>query len=105
MCSPVNESLPQLPDSGCSPAANASVFQCIVFFRRDEETGRVAGRVANYPDISGEASDERQLLILLTREFRDALRRCQAAGSELPLAVDDVLPAPGEQQRFIPIHL
>lgn len=81
------------------------MFQCIVFFRRDEETGRVAGRVANYPDISGAASDERQLLILLTREFRDALRRCQAAGEEFPLAVDEVLPSAGEQQRFIPVHL
>ena len=97
--------LEQLPDSGCGPVGSTPVFNCIVLFRSDEDTGAVSGRLANLPDCSAEASDERQLLIVLTRKFRDHLRKCAEAGTTPALSTDEIVPAAGEQQRFIPIHL
>jgi len=102
MSSPLN----QLGDSSCGSTPGAvPVFNCIVILRLDQQSGRVAGRVANLEGISGEASGERELLFLLTRRFRDALRQAAQDSHPIPWKSPADSPAAGEQLRFIPIHL
>ena len=102
MSNPLN----QLPDSSCgSTPGSVPVFNCIVILQRDEQTGRVSGRVANLEGIAGEASGERELLFLLTRRFKDTIRQHSQNSQPIPWKTPADIPATGEQQRFIPIHL
>ncbi len=81
------------------------VYNCLVILVRDPQTGRASGRVANLAGISGEASSERDLLFLLTRRFREQLQLCVREGRAISWVDPAEVPGPGEQQRFIPIHL
>ena len=102
MTSPLN----QLPDSSCgSTAGTVPVFNCIVILRKDPQTSRVTGRVANLPELAAEASSERDLLFTLTRRFREIIQTATKAGQPIAWKEPPDSPAPGELQRFIPVHL
>jgi hypothetical protein len=102
MSSPLN----QLPDSSCgSTPGSVPVFNCIVILQHDQQSGKVRGRVANLEGIAGEASGERELLFLLTRRFRDAIRQFAQNAQPVPWKTPAETPVAGEQLRFVPIHL
>jgi hypothetical protein len=76
-----------------------------VLLTRDAQTGKIHGKVANLAGISGDATSERDLLLLLTRRFRELLQTCSRENRPIPWVDPADTPTPGEQQRFIPIHL
>ncbi|MEY3460236.1 MAG: hypothetical protein RL215_3393 [Planctomycetota bacterium] len=102
MTSPLN----QLPDATCGSAqGSVPVFNCIVILKKDPETGRAVGRIANLEGFEGEASGERELLFMLTRRFRETVQNCTKLGQPIPWKEPAEVAGSGEQQRFIPVHL
>ena len=101
MTSPLN----QLPESSCGSSGSVPVFNCIVILRKDPQTGRVSGRVANLAGLEAEASGERDLLFMLTRRFREFVQTAVRDGQTIPWKTPADQPGQGELQRFIPVHL
>lgn len=101
----MNSPLNQLPESSCGTSGSVPVFNCIVILRKDPETGRVSGRVANLHGLEAEASGERELLFLLTRRFRESVQAAVREGHAISWKTPADQPASGELQRFIPVHL
>ena len=100
------EPLPLLPESTCGgPQGAVPVFNCIVILTRLPDTGRLQGRVANLANLTAESNAERELLIVLTRRFKDFVRDCVKHQRPIPWINPPESPAAGEQQRFIPVHL
>ena len=96
-------SLPQASESSCGTGGAAvPVFNCIVILTRDTTTGRMSARVANMAGIAAEGNSERELLMLLFKAF---LMDCLQNNREIPWIDPAETPLPGEQQRFIPVHL
>ncbi len=98
--------LPQASESSCATGgASVPVFNCIVILTRDATTGRISARVANLAGITAEGNAERELLMLLTKKFKAFLQDCLQNNREIPWIDPAEAPLPGEQQRFIPVHL
>ncbi len=100
------ESLPLLPDSTCGGGqGSVPVFNCIVILTRLPESGRLRGRIANLANLSAEGNAERELLLLLTKRFKAFILDCLTNQRRVPWRDPPESPAPGEEQRFIPVHL
>ena len=98
--------LPQASQSSCATGgASVPVFNCIVILTRDASTGRMSGRVVNLAGITAEGIAERELLMLLTKRFKSSLQDCLQHNRAIPWIDPPETPLPGEQQRFIPVHL
>ena len=100
------DSLPQIPDSACSGGPGCvPVYNCHIILSRIPATGRLTARVANLADLSAEGNAERELLLFLTRRFKAVVQDCVRNQREIPWIDPPELPAPGEQQRYVPVHL
>ena len=98
--------LPQASESSCGTGGpSVPVFNCIVILTRDATTGRLSARVANLAGITAEGNAERELLMLLTKRFKAFVQDCLQHNREIPWIDPPAVPLPGEQQRFIPVHL
>lgn len=83
---------------------NVPVFTCIVYLLRNED-GTVQGRVANLPDLAYIASNEREAMAKIVKEFKLRIQQSLADGSLIPW-IDPPSPnLPEEQVRLIPVHL
>jgi hypothetical protein len=101
-----SHSLPQASESSCGTGgASVPVFNCLVILARDAPTGRISARVANLAGVTAEGNAERELLILLTKRFKAIVQDCLQTNREIPWIDPPETPLPGEQQRFIPVHL
>ena len=102
--------LPQASESSCgtggvSVPVSVPVFNCIVILTRDTTTDRLSARVTNLAGLTAEGNAERELLILLTKRFKVFVQDCLQHNREIPWIDPPAAPLPGEQQRFIPVHL
>lgn len=98
--------LPQAHDSSCGTGgASVPVFNCTVILNRDATTNRLTARVANLAGITAEGHAERELLMLLTKRFKTFVQDCMQSNRPIPWIDPPDSPQPGEQQRFIPVHL
>ncbi len=98
--------LPQVNESSCGTGgASVPVFSCIVILNRDATTNRLTARVANLTGITADGTSERELLMLLTKQFKSTIQGCLRGNRPIPWIDPPELPQPGEQQRFIPVHL
>ena len=101
-----SQSLNQLPDATCGTGTDSvPVFNCIVILSRDPATARLMGRIANLADIFADGNAERELLMALTKRFKATVQDCVQNQRAIPWIEPPEQPAPGEMQRFIPIHL
>ena len=98
--------LPQAKESSCGTGgASVPVFNCIVILNRDAPSNRLTARVANLAGITAEGNAERELLMLLTKRFKSYVQGCLQSNQPIPWVDPPETPQPGEQQRFIPVHL
>ena len=98
--------LPQVTESSCGTGgASVPVFSCIVILHRDTTTNRITARVANLTGITAEGNAERELLMLLTKQFKSFVQGCLQSNRPIPWIEPPESPQPDEQQRFIPVHL
>jgi len=99
-------SLPQISNASCGTGgAPVPVFTCIVILSPDAVTGRIFARVANLPEMTAEGNAERELLMLLTKRFKAFVQDCLQNNRPIPWGDPPTALLPGEQQRFIPVHL
>jgi len=61
--------------------------------------------VVNLAGISTRGSTERDVLMTLTRQFRDAVRQWTEDQQPIPWVDPPEQPGEAEQLRYVPIHL
>lgn len=94
-----------MPDLPIHPASDSvPVYDCHVLISGPDESGRLTGIVSNLPEISGTATTERELLRNLTSAFKARILEYREQGMTIPWEVKKA-PPPGQQQRWIPVHL
>ena len=88
-----------------TPPQPVPVYDCHVVFSGPDDAGVLHGQVTNLPDIQATAKSERELLTQLVKRFKAELERYRTEGLEVPWRQRPVTLAPGERQRWIPVHL
>lgn len=84
--------------------ANVPVFNCIVYVSHDD-SGMVRTRVANLPGFETSAVGEREALTKIVTALKQRVAELSKRGESIPWIDPPVPPMPGEQTRFIPVHL
>ena len=97
-----SDSLPLISDSDCSPVP---VFNCCIILSKDPSATKVLGRVANLSGLSSIGSTERDVLMQLTKQFKQTVQTLTERGQSIPWIDPPEQPAAGESQRFVPVHL
>lgn len=84
---------------------NPPVFNCVVHVAPPDPGGRVVARVANLPQVSAQAASERQALAAVVSTVKRLLVEWLARGQPIPWIDPPAAPQPGEQTRYIAVHL
>jgi hypothetical protein len=101
-----SNSLPQLTDSTCGTGpGSVPVYNCVVILSPISGSSRLRGRIANLADIFAEGNSERDVLIQLSRQFKAVVQEHTRNSHPVPWIDPPESAGPGEQQRFIPVHL
>jgi hypothetical protein len=79
------------------------VFGCVVYV--SPTSGGVRARCANLSGLECTASNERAALGQLIPAFKKQLTELLAAGQPIPWIDPPAKPEPGEQTRYVPVHL
>jgi hypothetical protein len=84
--------------------ANVPVFTCLVYLSPDAGGG-VRARVANLSGLGCTAASEREALAKIVSAFKQRVGELTHSEISIPW-IDPPAPAgPGEQIRFVPVHL
>lgn len=92
--------LPIQPDPSQAPP----VYDCHIIISGPNDQGTLHGVVSNLPQITATAKDERALLRKLVDQFKTVLIEYSKQNQEIPW-VSKAKPEPGQQQRWVPVHL
>lgn len=94
---------------GCDPAdlnrPEIPVFNCHVLLSGPDEGGRYTARTANLQGVVGGGRSEREALLSVTTAFKAILVDHRRNGEPIPWQDPPESPAPGERERWIPVHL
>ncbi len=102
----VSSPLNQIQVSACnSTPGTVPVFNCLVILRRSDDGRRLHGRIANLAGMTAESSSERDLLMQLTRRFKEHLQASLKNDQTVTWIDPPESPQDGEQLRYIPVHL
>jgi len=85
-------------------SADVPVFNCIVYVLTTA-SGEVRARVANLPNLQCTAGSERTALSQLVPAFKQRVSELTRKGTEIPWIEPPLPTEPGEQRRFVPVHL
>lgn len=88
-----------------SPPESVPVFNCLVHVAPRNGAGLVVARAANLAGLSAEGKTEREALQKLVPAFKSALAAFVERGEAIPWLNPPESPQPGEQQRWIAVHL
>lgn len=92
--------------SSCNSApGEVPVFTCHVIVSGPDDAGRYRAVAAQFPDLSAEGPSERHVLAEITQSFKIRLAWRIARGEAISGAEQPVQPAPGDRERWIPVHL
>jgi len=80
------------------------VFNCLVYVSRDP-SGNVRARVVNLAGLECTAGSEREALGRLVPAFKQRVGELMQTQTAIPWIEPPPPVEPGEQQRFIPVHL
>ena len=81
------------------------VYNCVVIVSPRDEAGMVCARCATIAGIDAAARSEREALSQVVAAFKATIARHLAADLPIPWIDPPAQPAPGQQQRFIAVHL
>jgi hypothetical protein len=84
--------------------ADVPVFSCLVFVS-PIDGGGVRARVANLAGLESTAPSEREALAKIVRAFKQRVGELMHSKTPIPWVEPPSPAVPGEQQRFIPVHL
>ena len=85
------------------PPASVPVFSCVVYV--SPTSGGVRARCANLAGLEFTAASERTALGQLIPAFKKQVGQLHAAGEPIPWIDPPAKPEPGEQTRYVPVHL
>jgi hypothetical protein len=81
------------------------VYNCVVLVSPRDEQGLIRARCATVAGIDAAGKSEREALAQVVSAFKATIERHLAAGLAIPWIERPEQPGPGEQQRFIAVHL
>jgi predicted RNase H-like HicB family nuclease len=81
------------------------VYNCVVIVSPPDEQGLIRARCATVAGIDAAGKSEREALAQVVSAFKATIARHLAAGLPIPWIDPPQVPARGEQQRFIAVHL
>ncbi|HVA49447.1 MAG TPA: hypothetical protein VNH11_23980 [Pirellulales bacterium] len=88
-----------------SAAGSVPVFNCHACLSTPDAEGWITARCSNLPEIVVRGKTQREALAAMVAAFKSALSRYRAAGRAIPWAESPAKPEPGEQERWIAVHL
>ncbi len=87
------------------PPESVPVYNCLALVAPRDAHGIVHVRAANLSDLRTSGTTEREALQHLVGAFKIIISQCLAEGRDVPLLKEPHPPQPGEQQRYIAVHL
>jgi hypothetical protein len=93
-----------LPITDAPKSPDVPVFSCIVYVS-PQAGGGVHVRVANLPGLECDAANEREALRTIVANFKQRLKDLLQSKTTIPWIEPPSAAQPGEQKRFIPVHL
>ena len=81
------------------------VYNCVVIVSPRNAQGLVSARCSTVAGIDAAGKSEREALAQVVEAFKATIVRHLAAGLPIPWIDPPEQPSPGEQQRFIAVHL
>lgn len=98
---------PPVHDSsrGSSPASPVAVYNCHAILAACDAEGSIEARCCNLPGIVARGKSQREALAALVAAFKAEVSRFAAAGQPIPWGEAAARPGPGEQERWIAVHL
>ena len=88
-----------------SPAGNVPVYNCHACLSPADAEGWIAARSTNLPEVVARGKTQREALAALVAAFKAVVSRYHAAGHPIPWAEALAKTEPGEQERWIAVHL
>jgi len=99
----MNDSLLPITDG---PGTPPPVYDCRAILTLPTGAEHTYHAVAgNLPEVTGSGATERDCLRDRVTKFKARLQEYRAAGKEVPWTDPPIAPTPGQQQRWIPVHL
>jgi len=93
------------PNSSSFPRADVPVYNCHVLLAPPDAEGWIVARSSNLPEVTDRGRSEREALANVVAAFKTAIIHHTAEGGEVPWAAQPPEPQPGDQQRWIAVHL
>jgi hypothetical protein len=93
------------PNTSGFPRADVPVYNCHVLVAPRDAEGWVVARASNLPEVTARGRSEREALANVVAAFKTAIIRHTAGGGAVPWAAQPIEPQPGDQQRWIAVHL
>ncbi|MGH7140388.1 MAG: type II toxin-antitoxin system HicB family antitoxin [Pirellulales bacterium] len=81
------------------------VYNCHARLSRRDAEGWITARCSNLPGVMVRGKTEREALAALVAEFKAVISRYGTAGQAIPWAEAPAKSEPGEQERWIAVHL
>lgn len=100
-----DQSAPHGASEGGSSAASVPVYNCHACLSSPDAEGWITARSCNLPEVVARGKSQREALAALVASFKVAVSRYRAAGQPIPWAEFPMKPVPGEQERWIAVHL
>jgi hypothetical protein len=86
------------------PLADVPVYNCHVYLAAPDERGSIAARTATLAGITAVGRNEREALRNIVAKFKESIAGHVARGEPIPWVAEPYALAPGETQRFVPVH-
>lgn len=86
-------------------AGSVPVYNCYARLSRPDADGWITARCSNLPEIVVRGKSEREALAALVAGLKAAINRYRTAEKEIPWAEAPTKLEPGEQERWIAVHL
>lgn len=80
------------------------VYDCHVLISRSDDEKSLVGIVSNLPEVTATAATERDLLRTISAQFKKKIIEYNESSQEIPWQ-ETKKPGPGQQQRWLPVHL
>ncbi len=99
-----HDRVPALPHA-VKPAANVPVFNCHVYLSPPNSNGQVTARMATLPEMAASGQGDREALRNLVQSFKQFAKNRLDRGESIPWHSEPLPLSPGDQQRWVPVHL
>ncbi len=92
-------------NTSSSQRADVPVYNCHVLVAPPDAEGWIVARSSNLPEVTARGRSEREALANVVAAFKTAIIHHTAGGGAVPWATQPMEPQPGDQQRWIAVHL